>query len=57
MTKPGDYQYITNEGMPIHNTAGRNGHLFVNYFIDFPKQLSEEQKKVVRELFGAAEAA
>jgi|LauGreDrversion2_5_1035112.scaffolds.fasta_scaffold191080_1 DnaJ-class molecular chaperone len=54
VTKPGDYQYVPNEGMPVYNTAGRKGHLFVYYFIDFPKSLTEAQKQSVRELFAAA---
>lgn len=56
MTKPGDYQYIVNEGMPVYNSASR-GHLFVHYFIDFPKSLTEAQKQTIRELFGTAAAA
>lgn len=55
VTKPGDYQYIVNEGMPVHNSASR-GHLFVHYFIDFPKSLTEAQKHTIRELFAAAAA-
>jgi len=51
VTKVGDYQYIANEGMPIYNTAGKFGNLFVHYFIEFPKSLTEEQKQAVRDLF------
>lgn len=54
VTKVGDYQYVENEGMPVYNTAGKMGNLFVYYFIEFPKTLSEAQKKAVRELFPAA---
>lgn len=57
VTKPGDYQYIANEGMPVYNTADRYGNLFVYYFIDFPDVLTPEQKKLIRDLFGAAPAA
>ena len=51
MTKVGDYQYVANEGMPVYNQDGKFGNLFVHYFIDFPKVLSEQQKQVVRDLF------
>lgn len=51
VTHVGDYQYIEGEGMPILNTAGKHGNLYVSFFIDFPKALSEEQKQTVRALF------
>ncbi|GAX75517.1 hypothetical protein CEUSTIGMA_g2960.t1 [Chlamydomonas eustigma] len=51
VTKVGVYQYIANEGMPIYNTAGKFGNLFVNYFSEFPKSLTEQQKQAVRDLF------
>jgi curved DNA-binding protein len=54
VTKVGDYQYIKNEGMPIYNQDGKFGNLFVYYFIEFPKALSDHQKQVVRDLFPAA---
>ena len=54
VTKVGDYQYVANEGMPVYNSAGKMGNLFVYYFIEFPKVLSEAQKQTVRELFPAA---
>jgi DnaJ-class molecular chaperone len=51
VTKWGDYHYIEGEGMPIRDTADQRGNLFVQYSIELPKVLTEEQKKVVRELF------
>ncbi len=54
VTKVGDYQYVPNEGMPVYNSANRFGNLFVYYVIEFPKALSDQQKKVVRELFPAS---
>jgi len=51
VTHVGDYQYIPNEGMPVYNTANSFGNLFVQFFIAFPKQLTDEQKQAVRILF------
>jgi len=53
VTKPGDYQYIEGEGMPVEAATSR-GNLFVHYSISFPPALTEEQKRVVRELFGSS---
>lgn len=45
VTKPGDYQYVADEGMPLHNTAGKHGNLFVHWFIKFPSSPLDEQQK------------
>ncbi len=54
VTKPGDYQYIPNEGMPVYSTTSF-GNLFVHYFISFPKRLTAEQKESIQGILGAVE--
>ena len=45
VTKPGDYQYIANEGMPLHNSVGKFGNLFVHWSIKFPSTPLDEKQK------------
>lgn len=40
---------IKNKGMPIKSTD-RYGDLYIKFFIQFPKKLTEEQKKVLSEI-------
>jgi hypothetical protein len=42
------------QGMPLLNHATARGNLYIQYFIAFPKELSETQKQVVRKTFPAA---
>lgn len=57
VTKPGEFQQIIGEGMPVPNDEHRRGDLWVQYTVAFPPALTEEQKSKVREIFGAAPAA
>ncbi len=50
ITKPGDWQQYVGEGMPVHNSDGQHGDLWVQYSIAFPTSLSEEQKAATRKL-------
>ena len=67
VTRPGQVRVIKGEGMPVYesvrntlhrgsgafNTQRHKGDLYVTYSVAFPRQLAEEQKRVVRETFPA----
>ncbi|KAJ3077536.1 DnaJ- protein scj1 [Quaeritorhiza haematococci] len=52
VTQPGFVQTIKGEGMPTHEYPSERGNLFVEYQVIFPKQLSEDKKKMVEQLLG-----
>lgn len=41
---------IKNEGMPINDSLGQYGHLYVKFTVVFPDKLSEERKKYLRKI-------
>lgn len=49
-TQDGDKIKITGKGMPILGSGGRVGNLIVTTKIDIPKNLTNEEKKLVEEL-------
>ncbi|KAI0566960.1 HSP 40 [Gracilaria domingensis] len=49
--KPGEKIFIAEEGMPDYHD-GTAGNLIVEFWVDFPENLTEEQKKAVIELHG-----
>lgn len=51
VTRPGDTAKIANEGMPWFERANKYGDMYIHYTVDFPKVLTEAQKKVVRDTF------
>lgn len=51
VTKPGDYHFIKNEGMPVQSNPSRKGNLYVYYNVAFPVSLTEDQKLTVKDLF------
>ncbi|GJP52098.1 hypothetical protein CLOM_g11200 [Closterium sp. NIES-68] len=53
VTRPGEVRRIAGEGMPIYDTANK-GDLYVQFTVDFPKSLTEDQKEVVRKTFGGS---
>ncbi|CAI5959610.1 unnamed protein product [Closterium sp. NIES-65] len=53
VTRPGEVRKIKGEGMPIYDTT-KKGDLYVQFTVDFPKSLTEDQKEVVRKTFGAS---
>ncbi|CAI5497048.1 unnamed protein product [Closterium sp. Naga37s-1] len=53
VTRPGEVRKIKGEGMPIYDTTNK-GDLYVQFTVDFPKSLTEDQKDVVRKTFGAS---
>lgn len=50
ITVPGQMQTLKGEGMPLLDQARRHGDMHVTYTVAFPKQLSETQKKCIKEL-------
>jgi DnaJ-class molecular chaperone len=50
VTYPGEVVKIANEGFPQHNFPSQKGQLYVKFTIQFPKKLTEEQKKQVEQL-------
>ena len=51
VTQPGYIMKITGEGMPIHNFSSSKGNLYLSHIINLPTSLTEEEKKIVEELF------
>lgn len=52
VTRPGDVQVVQGEGMPRLSDPSKKGDLFVTYSVDFPPELSEEQRALARRLLG-----
>jgi len=42
---------IKEEGMPIHNFPSTRGDLFVRFIVELPKTLSENDKKMLKQIF------
>eukprot|EP00172_Hildenbrandia_rubra_P003011 Plantae.Rhodophyta-Hildenbrandia_rubra.ctg4362.p2 GENE.Plantae.Rhodophyta-Hildenbrandia_rubra.ctg4362~~Plantae.Rhodophyta-Hildenbrandia_rubra.ctg4362.p2 ORF type:complete len:474 (+),score=98.90 Plantae.Rhodophyta-Hildenbrandia_rubra.ctg4362:1025-2446(+) len=51
ITKPNDHLVITGEGMPKFGTS-KAGDMIVEFWVDFPKELTGEQKKSIIDNFG-----
>lgn len=54
VTNPGYTQKVIGEGMPHHHFSSEHGDLYVTYEVEFPKELSDEQREHFRELFEKA---
>ena len=50
ITIPGQMQTLPGEGMPLLDQARKRGDMHVTYTVAFPKQLTESQKKCIKEL-------
>ena len=50
ITIPGQQQVIQGEGMPLLDQGKKFGNLHVTYTVEFPKSLTEAQKKCIHEL-------
>ncbi|KAH0787471.1 DnaJ domain containing protein [Histomonas meleagridis] len=48
--KSGDVKVVKGKGLPILDANGKRGDLMVTIFIEFPKKISNEQKKVINEI-------
>ncbi len=44
VTRPGQVERIAGEGMPQHNYASQHGDLVIEFVVDFPAALTEEQR-------------
>eukprot|EP00792_Barthelona_sp_PAP020_P006434 TRINITY_DN2989_c0_g1_i1.p1 TRINITY_DN2989_c0_g1~~TRINITY_DN2989_c0_g1_i1.p1 ORF type:complete len:389 (+),score=101.93 TRINITY_DN2989_c0_g1_i1:30-1169(+) len=51
VTKPLQVIRVKNEGMPLKNMPSNHGDLLVEVIVDFPDQVSEEQKEKIELLF------
>jgi len=49
ITKPKEVRKYKGEGMPLHFSTKR-GDLYVTYEVLFPKSLTEDQKKKIKEI-------
>eukprot|EP01067_Filipodium_phascolosomae_P006185 Filipodium_phascolosomae@DN4460_c0_g1_i1.p1 len=50
--QPGKKYTIANEGMPISKSPGKRGSLLLEYDVQFPRSLSQDQKNKIREALG-----
>jgi len=50
-TQPFEIKTIEEEGMPIHNFASSKGVLFLKHNVRLPNKLTDEEKKLVEEMF------
>lgn len=50
ITIPGQLETVKGQGMPLPDSAKRFGDLHVTYTVEFPKTLSESQKKCIHDL-------
>ena len=50
-TQPFEVKNLEGEGMPIHNFSSSKGNLYLSHIINLPTSLTEEEKKIVEELF------
>jgi len=51
VTQPGDVEKLVGEGMPQHQYSSFHGDLFVEYKVNFPTQLTGDQKALWDEFF------
>jgi len=45
ITRPDEVRKVEGEGMPVHGISSQHGDLFVRFVVDFPQQLTEEQRR------------
>lgn len=50
ITIPGQMETVKGQGMPLPDSAKRFGDLHVTYTVEFPKSLSDAQKKCIQDL-------
>ena len=51
VTKPDQVLRVEGEGMPRHQMASERGTLFVKVIVDFPSQLTQDQRDMLSRLF------
>ena len=54
VTRPGEVRRVEGEGMPVFESTAR-GDLYVTFSVAFPKEVTPEQAKQLRALFGEAQ--
>ena len=52
VTPPGHVLRVDGEGMPLHSTPSIHGNLYVEFVVDFPKTISQEQAAALKTLLG-----
>jgi len=50
VTPPNHIVKVEGEGMPLHSTPSIHGDLYVEFIVDFPKSITEEQSKAFKDL-------
>lgn len=50
VVKPGQKVRIEGEGMPVFEQGNKFGNLYVTYVVDFPNQLSDQQKASIKDI-------
>eukprot|EP00188_Purpureofilum_apyrenoidigerum_P005462 Plantae.Rhodophyta-Purpureofilum_apyrenoidigerum.ctg7126.p2 GENE.Plantae.Rhodophyta-Purpureofilum_apyrenoidigerum.ctg7126~~Plantae.Rhodophyta-Purpureofilum_apyrenoidigerum.ctg7126.p2 ORF type:complete len:386 (-),score=70.18 Plantae.Rhodophyta-Purpureofilum_apyrenoidigerum.ctg7126:1917-3074(-) len=56
ITSPHEVVYLNGEGMPVFEGEG-HGKMIVEFWVEFPKEISQDQKELVEKLFGNAASA
>lgn len=54
---PESVRCVEGLGMPMYNQEGKFGRLFVQMGVEYPKELSEKQKEMLKSVFGMKEEA
>lgn len=52
--KPGSFQCIQEEGMPVHGRSYLKGNMYIHYDVEFPETLDAHQVAALRPIFPAA---
>lgn len=52
IVRPGFFKVVSGEGMPDQKTPNTRGNLIINFNIQFPTYLSEEQKRQISAILG-----
>lgn len=50
-TQPFQIKTIENEGMPVHNFSSNKGVLYLKHNVKLPSKITEEERKIIEELF------
>lgn len=50
-TQPFEVKRIEEEGMPVHNFSSSHGDLYLKHIVRLPTKITEEERKLIQELF------
>mmetsp|Transcript_9841 Transcript_9841/g.30015 ORF Transcript_9841/g.30015 Transcript_9841/m.30015 type:complete len:386 (-) Transcript_9841:2569-3726(-) len=56
ITSPHEIVHVDNEGMPMFG-SDKHGKMIVEFWVEFPKTISKDQKDLVEKLFGSSASA